>query len=453
MTDAAIKLRETPVPKLFISYLIPSVLGMLLMSINIFVDGVFVSRGVGPEGLAGVNISVPAFSIFLSISLWIGMGGATLYSAALGRNEVTHARQIFTQSFALALLLVSLIMAVCLTHIEQIAYIFGADKTILPYALDYLHVLLTFGIVYVLENILSIFIRNDGNPKLAMMGLIVTSVLNILFNYIFIFMMGMGVKGAAYATILSAAIGFLVLLTHFWKKGSTLRFVAFRFQLKEIRQIVNIGFPSFIAESTIAITTLAYNLAFMKYLGAQGVAAYAIVNYIHAMLLLLFMGVGAALQPIASFHYGAQLSERLQASLRLTVKTGWGFGIAALLFGVLFSNVFIMLFDIQSEELIQITVNGMNLFFINYLFLGYNLVYGEYFQAIQKIRKSLWIILTRGVLLVIPLVFILPKWFGVNGIWLAIPIAEALTALGIRMLNRKTPPVPQFTKRETEVTV
>lgn len=172
--------------------------------------------------------------------------------------------------------------------------------------------LLAFGFVYVLENILSVFVRNDGNPTLSMASLIVTAILNILFNYVFIFIWGMGVKGAAAATVLSAAVGFLVLLTHFLRRSSTLRVVAFRLQPKIFKDILSIGFPSFVAEASTAIVTIGFNIAFMKAMGETGVASYAIVNYIHAVMVLLFLGIGAALQPIASFHFGAGLFGRLK---------------------------------------------------------------------------------------------------------------------------------------------
>ncbi|MEG0386290.1 MAG: MATE family efflux transporter, partial [Solibacillus sp.] len=194
MNETSEILRNTPTKKLFVSYLIPSIIGMLLMAINILVDGIFVSNGVGPEALAGVNIAVPIFSILLSISLWIGMGGATLYSIALGQNNPKKAQSIFTQSFFLATFIVGILVVFSLWKQKEISYLFGASDEIFPYVKDYLQIILLFGVVYVIENILSIFIRNDGNPKLAMIGLGVTSVLNIVFNYIFIFMMDMGVR-------------------------------------------------------------------------------------------------------------------------------------------------------------------------------------------------------------------------------------------------------------------
>lgn len=435
------KLREKPMKNLFISYLIPAVLGMVLMSVNIVIDAVMISRGVGANGLAGVNVAIPAFSIFFSISLWIGMGGATLYSIALGENKIERARSIFTQSMTVAVVIVGALMIICLWRIEDLAYLFGANEVILPYALDYLTVLLTFGMIYVLENILSTFIRNDGNPNLAMAGLIVTALLNIAFDYIFIFIFGWGVTGAAAATILSAAIGFLVLLSHFFRKSSILKWTKFHFEWNTVKQIMVIGFPSFTAEITVAIVTIGFNITFMKYAGELGVASYAIVNSIHSMMLLVFLGVGAALQPIASFHYGANLPERLKEGLNFAVKTAVVLGCVAIVSGLFFGKYIIGLFDVQSKELLTLTVTGMSLFFIQYVFFGYNIVYGEYFQSVRQTRKSILIILSRGLLLIIPLLWIMPKLFGVNGIWLVMPVSEVLTAIVVFGMNRISHPV------------
>ncbi len=435
------KLREKPMKNLFISYLIPAVLGMVLMSVNIVIDAVMISRGVGANGLAGVNVAIPAFSIFFSISLWIGMGGATLYSIALGENKIERARSIFTQSMTVAVVIVGALMVICLWRIEDLAYLFGANEVILPYALDYLTVLLTFGMIYVLENILSTFIRNDGNPNLAMAGLVVTALLNIAFDYIFIFIFGWGVTGAAAATILSAAIGFLVLLSHFFRKSSILKWTKFHFEWNTVKQIMVIGFPSFTAEITVAIVTIGFNITFMKYAGELGIASYAIVNSIHSMMLLVFLGVGAALQPIASFHYGANLPERLKEGLNFAVKTAIVLGCVAIVSGLFFGKYIIGLFDVQSKELLTLTVTGMSLFFIQYVFFGYNIVYGEYFQSVRQTRKSILIILSRGLLLIIPLLWIMPKLFGVNGIWLVMPVSEVLTAIVVFGMNRISHPV------------
>lgn len=436
MSESTIKLQNNSVPKVFASYLFPSLLGMLLMSINILVDGIFVSNGIGPKALAGVNIAVPIFSILLSISLWIGMGGATLYSISIGQGNLAKARSIFTQAFVLAITIVGILVIFSLWKQQEIAYLFGASDEILPYVEDYLHVILLFGIVYVLENILSIFIRNDGNPKLAMIGLITTSVLNIVFNYIFIFMMDMGVAGAAYATVLSTVVGVIVLLYHFVRKESVLRFVKFSVDYKSMGEILKIGSPSFVVEGSAAIIVVAYNITFSHFVGEIGVTAYAIVNYLHVVFLMVFLGIGAALQPIVSFHFGAKLYSRLQSFLKLGLKVGIGFGVAILLIGWFFADPMIALFGVKDPEVMVVTIEGISYFFIGYLFLSFNLIMAEYYQSIKRIRLSMFIIMARSLVLFLPLLWILPNYFGSQYIWLAFPIAEGLTIIALIIVKK-----------------
>ncbi|WP_314589892.1 MATE family efflux transporter [Paenibacillus terrigena] len=430
-------LREQKIMPLFVSYLIPAVLGMVLMSVNIIIDGIMVSRGVGANALAGVNVSLPAFSIIFSISLWISIGGATLYSMALGENDIPRAQSVFTHSIITAIVVVLFITMICLWNLERVALLFGANEVILPYSVDYLRILFTFGIVYVLESVLSTFIRNDGNPNLAMAGLITTAVLNIILNYFFIFVYGWGVQGSAAATILSAAIGFLVLLTHFMRKDSILKLTSIRWDWTMLRHIIVIGFPSFVTEFAVAIVTILFNITFISYLGETGVASYAIVNSIHSMMLLVFLGVGAALQPISSFHYGAELFDRLKQALRLAIKTAVWLGAVAIIVGYFGADYLILLFGVESEQLFTMTSVGIGLFFLQYLFLGYNMVYAEYYQSINQTGKSLAIILSRGLILLLPLIWILPNWFGATAIWLVAPTAEAITALVLFIFVRR----------------
>lgn len=430
------KLKTLPPSKLFISYLIPSLIGMLLMASNILVDGIFVSHGVGEDALAGINIATPIFSILLAISLWIGMGGATLFSIALGENNIQHAQKIFARSVLLTVLIVGCLIGIGLWKLKSVAYLFGASAITYPYVRDYLVIILAFGLVYVLENILSIFIRNDGNPKLAMIGLSVTSILNIILNYIFIFQFHWGVTGAAYATALSTLIGLFVLLLHFKNNAGHLRWRIPTFHFKNMLEILNIGFPSYVVEMSFAVITVAYNLTFLHYTGEIGVTSFAIINYLHVVFLMIFIAVGAALQPIVSYHYGAKLYTRLRIFLQLAIRTAFIIGVIIFLLGIFGKSMLISLFGITDEHVHSFTEKGMHYFFIGYLFLGFNLVMAEYFQAIKRIRFSTFIVLMRSLILFIPLLLFLPKIGNYSLIWMTFPLAEGITALAIFLLMR-----------------
>lgn len=413
--------------QLFIKYLIPSLLGMMLMAINILIDGLFVSYGVGEKGLAGVNIAVPIYSVILSISLWVGMGGATLYSIALGQNNPHHAKKIFTHSVILAIATTGLIIIFSLLFEQQLAYLFGANDSIISYVDGYLHIILVFGLVFVLENILSIFIRNDGNPMLAMLGVIVTSVVNIGLNYLFIFIFHWGVKGAAYATVIGTFIGILVLLTHFLTKKKQLDFVFTKLDFSILGNIFSIGFPSFIVEGSAAVMMVAFNVTFSHYVGEIGIVAYAVVNYMHTVFLMLFIGIGAALQPITSYHYGAKLYQRMKQFIRIALISAFGLGVVIFMVGLTGKGLIIKLFGIEIPTIIEYTKMGISYFFAGYLFLGINMVFVEFYQSIGKVRIATWITLSRSIILFIPLLAILPNVFGSNTIWLVFPAAEGLT--------------------------
>ncbi|MEK5233772.1 MATE family efflux transporter [Lysinibacillus sp. FSL K6-0232] len=430
-----------PLKPLFLSYLFPAMVGMFLMSVNILVDGIFVSHGVGPTALAGVNIAVPIFSILLSISLWIGMGGATLFSISLGEGNKQRAHQLFTLAFLTMLVIVLTIIGLLLFNLKDISYIFGASDDTYPYVQQYLYVILLFGVFYTIENLLSIFIRNDGNPKLAMLGLITTSVLNIILNYIFIFMLDYGVTGCALATAIATIIGMSVLCLHFFRPQSELKFVTSFFKLADLRKIFAIGLPSFIVEASVAVIVILYNVTFLHYLGAKGVTAYAMVNYIHTVLLMIFLGVGMALQPLVSYHHGAKLMKRLTALLKIGVATALILGLLISIIAMLIPSQLMALFGDSTFAIRSMAAQGFAYFAIGYIFLGINMVFAEFFQSIEKIRLATMIMLLRSFILFIPALFILPKLFGAQAIWWTFPVVEGVTALLIYCYIKKKPQI------------
>ncbi len=423
------KLETESVRVSFFKYLIPSLIGMALMSINIVVDGVFVGHGVGSTALAGINIAVPVFSIILSVALLIGVGGGAVYSLALGAGKIKHAQRIFTTSMSLVTLIVILITGISLLFIQDLAYLFGANEDTLAYALEYMRILLIFGLLMALETSLSVFIRNDGNPNLAMIGLVLTSVINIGLNYYMIFILKLGVTGAAIATIIATTIGLLVLLTHFLRKDAILKLVRIRWNKKDIKRINTIGFPSFVSEIGMGVFTIGYNITIVYYAGTTGLAAFSVLNYLHTFMFLLFMGIGSSIQPMISFYYGAGLFDHIKATIKIAEKTAIGIGGLFLVIGFFGANMLVSMFGVTSNEITELAVTGIRLFFTGYIFMGINFIYLTYFQSIGHVRPSLMITLFRGFILLIIMLLVLPKVIGINGVWLALPVSEALVAL------------------------
>src|SRR5699024_10898194 len=202
-----------------------------------------------------------------------------------GQNNQHRAKEIFTHSMALVIMTTGLIIVFCLLFEQPLAYLFGANDSIISYVDGYLHIILVFGLIFVLENILSIFIRNDGNPTLAMAGLIVSAIVNIILDYLFIFIFQWGVKGAAYATVIGTFIGLCVLLTHFLTKKNQLRIVKVKVDFPLLLHIFSIGFPSFIVQGSAAVMVIAFNITFSYFVGETGVVAYAVINYMYTVFL------------------------------------------------------------------------------------------------------------------------------------------------------------------------
>lgn len=409
----------------------------MLMSVNIVVDGIFVGNGVGTVALAGVNIAVPVFSIIISIALLVGIGAGTLFSMALGENNPAKAQAIYSFASVLITVITLTISIICLFNLEWIAKIFGADQQTLPYTLDYMSVLFFGALIIAWETMLSILIRNDGDPTLAMIGLVVSALLNIVLNYWMIFILEWGVFGAAFATILSTFVGLLIYTLHFLKKRSHLKFVKFTWHTKIFSDIMAIGFPSFLSEAGTGLFVLGYNIAMSIYIGTTGVSAFSIINYLHTFMFLTFIGISSSIQPMISFYYGAKNHSHIVKTVQLSEITSLVLGGIFIVISLIGSNFLVAIFGVESTTVTAMANTGLKLFFLGYLFMGLNMVYMTYYQSTGMIKPSIYITLMRGVILLIIMLAILPPLFGIVGIWLALPAAEACVAIFLLIFARK----------------
>lgn len=425
------RMEQDSVLKVFLRYLIPSLTGMLLMSVNIVMDGIFVGHRLGGVALAGINIAVPVFSIFTAISLWIGIGGATQHSFALGEKNVTKAQQIFTRSVILVITITIMLAIIAFIFRVPLAYLLGANDETLPYVMDYMNVLLLFGFVLTLENILSIFVRNDGDPNLAMFALIATAVINVILNYLFLFVFNLGVRGSALATMSAIAIGVLILCTHFFKKSSHLKLAKSRVTGESIKRTLSIGLPSFLSELGMSVFTMGYNIAIAAVAGTAGVAAFSVLNYTHSVILMLFLGMGSAIQPLISYYRGAKMKSRETATIRLSVSVAFGTGLVFFIAGLLFADNIVNLFGDFESEIHDLAVLGVRVFFSGYLFMGFNFVMMTYFQTTDRIGMATFITVARELILMVIFLLVLPPLLGATGVFIAIPISEFIVATSI----------------------
>ncbi|MBC1969358.1 multidrug efflux MATE transporter FepA [Listeria marthii] len=433
-----IEILETDsVKKIYFRYLVPSLVGMLLMSLNIVIDGIFVGHKLGGVALAGINIAVPVFTIFTAISIWIGIGAATQFSFAIGEKNVAKAQTIFTNAILAVVSLTIIIGIIAFIFKEPLAYFLGANDDTIGYVLEYMNILLIFGFALTLENILSIFVRNDGDPNLSMIALIVTAISNVILNYLFLFVFEWGVTGSALATMLAIIIGVFILITHFFKKSSRLKFVKVDWNKAFFKKTLSIGLPSFLAEVGVSVFTLGYNISIAAIAGTAGVAAFSVLNYTHSVILMLFLGMGSAIQPLISYYRGAKARQKELETLKIAIIVAFSTGVGFLLVGFFGSNLLVSMFGNFSPEIRELASNGIKLFYTAYLFMGFNFVMMTYFQTSDKVKMATWITISREIIFMVIFLLVLPPIIGIPGVWLAIPISEMIVAASIVVYMKK----------------
>lgn len=422
----------------FCKYVSFNILSMLGLSLYILADTFFIANGVGNKGLVALNLVLPIYSLMNGIGLLLGIGGATRFAMARGQGEKERYSVIFMQSFQIAVVLGAVYTLIGVVFSEQLVRLLGATEEVVPYAVNYLKTITAFSIAFMVNNVLVCFVRNDNEPNLAMVAMLTGSISNIILDYVFVFPLGMGMFGAAFATGLSPVFSMCILSKHFLKKKNTFHFVKCRFYAAEIKNIVLVGIPSFITEFSSGIIILLFNFVILNIEGNSGVGAYGIISNIALVCIAIFTGIAQGIQPILSEDYGAGKKDNLKKIFMLACITATGFGVLCYGAGVLFSKEIIDIFNKdKSAALEEIAQNGIQLYFITFLFAGINIVTSAYFACIAKAKEAFFISALRGFIAVIPLILILPGWLGINGVWLTVPITEILTIIaGIFLIWR-----------------
>ena len=419
----------------FMKYVSANILGMIGLSCYILADTFFIARGVGADGLTALNLAIPAYSFLNGLGLMIGMGGATRYSIAGGSGDTHSHKTVFTQALLFVTVLASLFFLAGLLFPYQIAALLGADESILPLTGIYLRILLMFAPMFMLNNLLICFVRNDKKPQLSMAAMLVGSLSNIVLDYVFIFPLGLGMAGAAFATGVAPVVSMLILSRHFRRKENQFHLCRIRPSLKRIRDISALGVSALIVEVSSGIVMIVFNFLILKDSGNLGVAAYGILANIALVLISIFTGISQGVQPILSSCFGKKETKNVRNLLRYALTASILF--ACISYGVtyFFSDGIVELFNKErSPALHEIAVNGMHIYFTAFLFAGANIISAAYFSAVDKPGRAFLISCLRGFLFVLPLAFILSALLGLNGIWLTVPAAELMTTAVVLLL-------------------
>lgn len=429
MKDKQSVFLNSDINKLFYKYLINSVLGMLAVSFCILADTMFIGQGIGSDGLAALNICIPIFNLFNGLGLLFGMGGATALSISRGKGEIVESQRIFTKSIIIAILVGITLSTLGKIFTEKIGYILGANISNIYMVKEYLSGVLIFSFSYILAHTTSSFIRNDHNPRLAMIATVTSGLSNVILDYLLIFIFNMGIKGAGLATSIASLINLLILLTHFISKKCSLRFIKFKINVKDISRILFNGLPSFIVEISSGIVIFIFNLKLLNIVGNIGVSAYSIIANVSLVAAAIFTGISQAMQPIISVNYGANKIDRVKRVRKKGMKTSIMVGLSFYIIGILFPQFIVGLFTSEKGQIVDITVNAIRYYFLAFIFMGINIVNGAYYQSMEHRILSNSISLSRGIILIIIGITILPVFLGVNGVWLSAVFAEVLTLI------------------------
>ena len=424
---------------LFMKYVSANVLGMIGYSCYILADTFFIARGIGADALAALNLVLPAYSLMNGTGLMIGMGAASRYTISSTKPEGTLHRTIFTQALYLAAFAAVIFSSGGIFLPDRIAAVLGANADTIGYATDYIRILLIFSPLFLGNNLLLSFVRNDGAPRLSMTGMIVGSLTNIVLDYVFIYPLGMGMTGAALATATAPVISMLIMSVHFIKKRNHFRPVLTRLSLVRWGDICTLGVSSLVTELSSGVVIIVFNYLILGLNGNTGVAAYGILANIALVLVSIYTGIGQGVQPIVSRYAGKDGEEQRRSLRRYALITSLSFALLSYLLIAVFAVPLAELFNREHDPILtDIASNGMRIYFVSLFFSGINIVAAAFLSSADRPKQAFVISILRGFVLIIPAAWILSVLFGLTGIWMAVPVTEAIVcALALIFLFRK----------------
>lgn len=422
----------------FARYVFFSVLGTLGVSCYILADTFFVSHALAAAGLTALNLAIPVYNFIHGSGLMLGMGGATKFSICKGQKDQKRMDDVFSVTVWLALFGSAVFFVAGLFFSKPLALLLGADSETLTMTTTYLRFLLLFAPCFIFNDVLLCFVRNDNAPKQSMAAMLIGSFANILLDYVFVFPLQLGMLGAVLATGLSPIISIFILSPRWLSKGCSFHFVLQPPQKQLILQNLSLGFPSLVTQLSSGIVMILFNMLILRQKGGIGVAAYGIVANLSLVVVALYTGIAQGVQPLLSSSYGAKDSGQVRRLLHDAGITSLFFSVAGYLCMFLFAEPIASVFNnAQNKELQAIAVEGLKLYFTSNIFVGFNIILTVYFPSVEHAASAHVLSLLRGLLLIVPLAFLLSSWFGMHATWLAVPAAELLTALiGIIMLRK-----------------
>ena len=428
-------LDKDPISKLLFNFSFPAIMGMLISAFYMVVDGLFVGHGVGPDGLGSVNIAYPVIMLGTSASMMFGIGGSTIISVLKGSSgSQKEIGQYLTNMILLCVITYIVIISATYAFYEPIIYGLGSNENLFPMVKDYLLTLVCFLIFFMLSIALNAVVRNDRAPTYAMSSMLVGAAVNISLDWLFIIEYEMGTHGAALATGIAQAASFLFLVGHFFRKKCTIRPAITGLIPGHVKRIVSNGFPSFVMEYAFALVLIAFNNVLIVSMGEVGVSAFGAICYVFYVFIMIFTGLAQGLQPVVSYNVGAQHWARVKETQKRALQAACG--IAGLILLLVMTNGDMMIAAFGGDaEIIAVGERGLMIYTSAIVFLGINFVNIAFMQAMERPRVSNILSILRSTVFVLLGLAVLPRLFGNDGIWMAMPFSDLMT-FGVYLVIR-----------------
>ena len=424
--------------KQFFKYVSQNIFGLLGTSCYILADTYFIAQAAGTDGVTLLNLCLPIYNLIFAFGSMIGLGAATRYAILRAQGDARAQRYFSNAIFSVCILAVPF-MLVGIFRPDGLLRLMGGDADIVALGMNYARIFLMFTPFFMCNYVVASFVRNDGDPSLAMVATLSGSLFNVVFDYIFIFPMGLGLPGAALATAISPMLSIAVCSAHFIKKSNTITFVRKAPSVRLLAQSCQLGISGFVGELSSGVTTTVFNFLLLRLAGNVAVAAYGVVANFALVATAIFNGVAQGAQPLVSQCYGK--NEMAGARKLLLLGCGTALGLAALLYGIVFgyTDALTALFNSENSALMAAYAHsGMRIYFVGYFFAGCNIVAAGYLGAINRPAEASITSLCRGMVAIVVCSLVLSALFGMNGVWAAFPVSEAITlALTVFLLKRK----------------
>ncbi len=429
-TTNEVTLETKKINKLVWQYAVPAIVGTLVNALYNIVDRIYIGQGVGALAISGLAITFPVMNLTGALGMLVGAGAASRISISLGRKDKWSAEQILGTSLVLIVLLNAVFMTLFYIFLEPILMAFGATEATFPYAYDYLSVVLLGNVFISLCYSFNSMMRASGYPKKAMYTMLIGAILNVILDPIFIFVFDMGIRGVAIATVISMFLGMLFVMHHFTLKSSVIRLRRnnVRLNWKIVLAIVSIGFSPFSMQVAASGVAVLMNTSLISYGGDLAVGAFGIWNSFAMVILMIIVGLNQGTQPIIGYNYGARNYARVKSTLFYAIKVGTIISSTGFILGMFFPRQLSGIFT-TDKELIDIAENGIRIAAMAFPVVGLQIVISNFFQSIGYAMKAMIQSLSRQLLFLVPGILFLPRFWGLDGVWAANPIADVLAAL------------------------